>query len=251
MPLSSDTAVSNTHSQSKLLMTADFQRSLSWTRCPCWRLKTEPLVKVEMIIWWFVNFPLWLSPAASTETRGPRGNVSRTEEETNIYMVWGSEDFSTTAEKKWYFHSSYSQDPFSQTVKKVQYLPCTQSNKIAFPALMGNYWQKSVRTKLWLGWVWFGFLQENQCLVSISWIQEQLITAHWLAITLLMQKVLNGWCLNGFSCTIPFPPINLQRSPHGLLHVLTTSSSLWAHHCTGLALLHFLCWLLSKPSQIP
>lgn len=134
--------------------------------------------------------------------------------------------------------------------QRVQYLPCTQSNKIAFSALMGkNPRQKSLWTKLWLVF----FCRKNQCLRSIPWIQEQLTTAHRPALTLLMQ---NGFicllCLNGSSCTIPLPSQQLaERSPHGLLCAQMASSPPWAHCCMGLALLHCLHQLLPNPSQIP
>lgn len=61
--------------------------------------------------------------------------------------------------------------------QNVQYLPCTQSKRIAFSALMGkNPRQKSLPTKLWFG-VFF-FCRKNQHLSSIPWTEEQLITAH-------------------------------------------------------------------------
>lgn len=96
--------------------------------------------------------------------------------------------------------------------QSVQYLPCTQSNEIAFSSLMGkNPRQKSLWTKLQL--LGFFFCRKNQYLSSIPWIQEQLITAHWLALTVLMQNGLVCLpCQNGSSCTIPLSPGDLQTS---------------------------------------
>lgn len=57
----------------------------------------------------------------------------------------------------------------------------------------------------------FLFFRKNECLSSIPWIQEQLIAAHQLALTLLMQNC--PPCLNGSSCTIPLPPGGVQICP--------------------------------------
>lgn len=69
--------------------------------------------------------------------------------------------------------------------QNVQYLPCTQSNRIAFSALMGkNPRQKSLPTKLWFGGV---FLQEKSAFEQYS--MDRGAADHCgSTLTLLMQK---------------------------------------------------------------
>lgn len=62
--------------------------------------------------------------------------------------------------------------------QNVQYLPCTQSNRIAFSALNGKESKTKITTNQIMVWVWgFIFCRKNQCLSSIPWIEEQLIPA--------------------------------------------------------------------------
>lgn len=60
--------------------------------------------------------------------------------------------------------------------QNVQYLPCTQSNRIAFSALNGKESKTKITTDQIM--VYFLFCRKNQCLSSIPLTEEQLIPAH-------------------------------------------------------------------------
>lgn len=119
-----------------------------------------------------------------------------------------------------------------------QYLPYTQSNKIVFPALtaknarQNHYGLTSGQIMCLFVFIFAG----NLCFSCSPWIQEQLITAPWPALTFLMQNDL--LCLqgpSGSSCTIPLPPGDLQislRAPRRV-HTQISSSPTWAHPAQG------------------
>jgi len=143
----------------------------------------------------------------------PQEQCFQERRENKLIYCPGLQTISCTWRKEVMFSQQLLTGSLFLNCQNVQYLPRIQSNKIAFSTLMG----KSPRQKsLWTEYRLFFFCRKNQCCSSMPLIQEQPITAHWLALTLLMQNVLVCLpCLNGSSCTTLLPPSDLQISPWG------------------------------------